>query len=635
MEPSEEQRAREQEPLVEAADEILGKATPFWSVIRIGIKAILRIAPLGQISLGVLALIVFLVVSSRLQDVSKRLQALLQATLHTKTEIPVGRAYTGLEAFLLLNVNDRQPNPDIPVSIENIKKTGAKLSPPADFLRSVHVVNPENTVPGSFTVHDQYLTYDSTQHTEAFFFLPAFVFPHKVTEARGLEQQTLSGTLKSKEQLIADAQEVAALQAYLPSLDFQPIDGHPVVQSYIISETGVLAIRKAGIANQKSIYSKLFSPSRFFPERAYFWQAVRYEPSSEAKFDYVSEIYIDLGGNGFVRTFCERLTLAIASGIVLCVDTEVTQGTIAKINSNLSVWNPVTTTIRCDATKNNQRCDFESNEPVNRDMSLDVVDEAVQSAYKENRQSDVFGQVAIYPSNGTGILSFTVPLHTESLDGTGQRERLLYASIDIPKFQRQSALHVVIAVASLAVFIVCLVGLGRDYHLKVKQQRDVLDSVARVMWGAPTPFAWTDARNHFVSANESFVGLLGFKDFIELKIRKDGTKRTFFELLSRESRSKYLSIIKDSLESRQDAEAKPYEIEMIGAEGTAIRVKIRAESVPFPGLLWRGLPHRFGVVLKWTINDQSGEGDIARNSISSMNQSSQSVPKSDERDMTR
>jgi PAS domain-containing protein len=208
--------------------------------------------------------------------------------------------------------------------------------------------------------------------------------------------------------------------------------------------------------------------------------------------------------------------------------------------------------------------------------------------------SNIVGQVRIDHSPGD-VVSFTIPVYLDWRPSDDQwRVGFLVGSIDVPALQRRTDLLAIEALAALMCLFLCVAWLVWYYSLRINQQREVLDGVSRVMEEADTPFAWTDERNQFVSANNSFINLLGFESLLDLRLKPGGKPRTFYELLAPDQRENYLTLLREKRPS-----GRPYVTEIITKSGSKLRVVVRSDSIPFPGIVRRSLPHRFGIFIRW------------------------------------
>lgn len=123
-----------------------------------------------------------------------------------------------------------------------------------------------------------------------------------------------------------------------------------------------------------------------------------------------------------------------------------------------------------------------------------------------------------------------------------------------------------------------------------RQATRVLLKFSRVMQSAGIPFAWTDDKNAFRSANTEFLRLVGYNSLDDLKHNVP----TFAAMLEAESSLKYKKML-DMAARGEDTE--PYALTLVAKDGRFIAARIHGESIGVPSLFRQRVPHRFGVVL--------------------------------------
>lgn len=563
----------------------------FWPKFVFAFRVLRRSAPLLQICLALAALIVAIWFGDEWLTAQSHLSSLLVSIMGAKTEI-VAQPYTGLETYLLSNfghANTQMPIPgEVQAAIakfqENLAEAG-RSSP-------VTIVSPG---PGPIvSAHDQYLTLPDS--AEAFMFVPGLLVPRPHSSKPTLSTDEVRRFVASSQQLAYDIRVAAKMLPRLPIFDGLDIDGKGVVQSYFMTETGVLLIRESGTNEQGQYYSGFLPAHRFHPERAYFWPTVEH-PVLANQFDSVSEAYVDSAGNGPIRTYCKRITEAPAS--VLCLDTTLRDDSaLTSLSRRVEVLGGKSYEVECSVSDGGQSCGFKRSIPPDHSSSIQWLTAAIVKAKAEKRLSDVFGKIVTPPCDGSTCASenieFAVPLES-NLEGGLRKVYLLWASVNLKQVRDRNGKHAIIAASAFSTCVLLVLFVGIDYRLKVKQQRELLKNVSRVMEDSCTPFAWTDERNRFVRVNKSFLKTLGYENFEDL-VGPERT-RTFREILTPPSRQAYDNIL---MKSQEGKETDPYEVDFFkNGETRIVHATVHGERVPFPGLSLIALPHRFGILVRW------------------------------------
>jgi PAS domain S-box-containing protein len=581
-----------------------------WAVLR-------RSAPLVQIILAILALVVGIWFGNLWRETQENLSKLLISTLGTKTEI-VAQPYAGLETYLLSSFGPAKEHlkmpPGVKALVANIKRG---LMTPADkaTLPEPNISIKGSQDDGNTSSHSQYLSLQEAK--DSFLFVPAFLVPRSGSSRPALSKTDVDDFMKldSETKLAHDVRLTAALGMSLMHFDSETIEDQTIFQSYIMTETGVLAIRKSGLSGsgQVAYFDGLLPPHRFFPERAYFWPTVEHV-TAEDEFDSVSEAYVDSAGNGPTRTYCKRLTEQNMPACVLCLDTSLTdKKAIASLTELIGLLDGRPYEVLCTVSGGGQDCEFARAIPPEYKGSghLKWLTDATIRARAEEKFAEVFGRVATPECEDATCdrekIEFTVPIET-SLEGDLRRVRLLWAQVDLGSVRKKASTNAAVAVGGFSTFVSLVAFVLIDYRSTKKQQREVLESVSRVMKDASTAFAWTDESNHFVHANEAFCKMLGYTSFDDLSTDLEGRKRTFRELLTPQFRKDYDKIL---TESKMGEPTDPYDAEILTKQGRALPVKAYAERVPVPSFSLRSLPHRFGVLIEKTSPTEFGQPESA------------------------
>jgi len=551
------------------------------------IRVLWKAAPLVQIALATLALLVGIWYGNRWRETAKSLSELLISTLGSRSDM-AAQPYTGFETYLLSIFPRADQHTKVPQDVQESLARIASVRPLETYISAIVIANASTN--GELSSHSQYLTLSDT--TNAFLFAPGNLLPRKYTAPPALSEEDKQVFLASGNQLAYDIRTAAALQPNLREFDSKTIDNRQILQSYFLTESGVLIIRKSGTDQQQQYYQGLLPAYRFHPERNYFWPTVEHVGPQD-EFDFVSEAYIDSTGNGPVRTYCKRISKIPARAV--CLDISLWNGNEGVLVQRIKLLNEKPYQIDCTVSDQGEDCKFPPPAPPNHDSSLPWLKEEIVKAKADGRLAQVFGRVVMRPCEGTAcdsqIIEVAVPIYS-NLQANIRTSHLYWARINLQSVQQAASRNAFVAAVSLSTFVLLVCFLGIDYRSKNKQQKEVLKSVCRVMEEAPTPFAWTDEHNEFVYANRAFTAALQYDNLDDLKKVSEGRKRTFRELLTVDSLKTYDDILKNSQEGKS---TDPYDASFVGKGGRKIRARVYGERVPFPGFTLTTLPHRFGV----------------------------------------
>lgn len=565
----------------------------WWSLVRIYWRLLQSVAPLGKVALALIGLALAAYFGIEWTKSSSAISRLMNITLTGQVETS-GQPYKGLEAFLLsqLRPQSMSSSEDTLHAFNEIKVAFTRLLQGSASIGSQQirlVIYPSRG--GTPPVRDQYIT-NGPQNF--FLFVPGIVFPHPF--GRDLTIQDLHATENSSDQLKRDIALANSIGPLLSKLDGNTIGEDRILQSYFIAETGVTVLRNNQRMEQHNFYTGQFKSSRFFPERPYFWGAFESTTAIHG-FDYMSDPYVDLGGNGLVETHCDRLSSPEenAPAYVLCVDTAVSQGVVTTMRDRIRQLGGESQLIDCQASPDTHKCS-PANPSKPQKEGLDWLVSDLQDAAQRNDYSSVFGQIILSRTSlipNANALEFTVPVHvTLSEDEKSRDAMMLWAVIDLNQLRKSLRNKATLTGFGIALFLVTIVNLFQDYKSGVRAPKELMARVARVMEEAPTPFAWFDDKNQFVKANDSFIRFLEFDNFQDLV----EDRRTFRHILTDASQRLYDGILK---RSKQGEEIGSYDITVITKTGKQYLVTAHGERVPIPGLYWKTLPFRFGVFLRW------------------------------------
>jgi PAS domain-containing protein len=466
----------------------------------------------------------------------------------------------------------------------------------------------------------------------------------------------------------------ALTQTALPGLDALP------VQAYVISENGVNRI-VSQMGHDVERYSQQFNAAMSFPARPYY-VAARKEANLRNSQDprpldkdlkegmplggpdgyfYISEPYLDIGGNGIVVTLARAFRYdAHSDGVVAFDLTVANYGTIRrKLETMVYGLDGVTAIATCSSA--------ESGEPECQRTSGDVdfyadVDKdlrkQVHAASRSHSISDVAGNIQVLPSDPSQLpttthattnagvvvnlvldrlarlvtheskeVRFTVPIEPRQMPVAGtERMTLLVASVNIGRFLQNTAIASALALFLLGVAMTIVVASFatesrlRDAQIAAKKKLDetaaeerkkldaaalkeredlrtALGNVAEVMQSADDPYVRLDNDDHVIDGNPALAG------FLKLSATKDSVQRrivhTKFEdwLADDTSRTVYRRVQKLR---REGQPVQPYYLTFRCVDGQPVVAMVVSSVVPATQLSSDGVPETFGILVKRT-----------------------------------
>jgi hypothetical protein len=314
------------------------------------------LAPVWQISVAVLALGAGIFFAQKVIESDVNLSQLVFSLLGRRVQL-APHEYTGLETYLLSSI--RAPSKDFSADdLAAIRDTVGEIKqaisrgPTRSSARAASALAIQPT--GAKGVDEQYLTLPGIGN--AHLFVPGIVIPG--VAGRTLRPGDVAALLRSHEQLPYDIRMAISISPLLKQLDGTSINGETTVQTYYLSETGVLLIRKSGIEAQDTYYNPLLKAYRFFPERPYFWAATNTLGSGH---NPPPEVYIDTGGNGPIRTYCALLHKLPA--YVLCMDVIASKEALDALSWRLGLLETESYPVTCTSSKNDKDCAFDPKPP--------------------------------------------------------------------------------------------------------------------------------------------------------------------------------------------------------------------------------------------------------------------------------
>jgi PAS domain-containing protein len=496
-------------------------------------------------------------------------------------------------------------------------KTNFDVKSVMNIKEDINQLGHNETRGNSFTIYDP----DGIQHGTAvgqalvmsgvkfFLFIPATSIRREAETYAPFGSKTESDTsTKSKAtpdplekalmhnpDIIRDLYLVQQLIDLLPTLDKGKINGKEVVQSYFITESGMILIRSSHKSNQGAFYNSLFNPYHHFTDRAYFWGAIEHKPIGDYQplpFEYVSEPYVDLGGHGLVRTYSKDFKLANQRYGVLCVD--VTEDELMNEVRN-----------RLKALQADDELFGGVTEPSFGEVSVKIGDDGLKDMnplppdfkwfsqkLTENNKSDIIGKIAAeqdYKPTKDSILRYTIPLSANLEDG-GRRVNLMWIRIDFNRLWQKQTWHLIYMCLGIGLTLMFTLNLFQDYFLLKKEIADLAKSIDRVMADSENAYLRLDSENKFVNVNKKFITLLGYGNDSKLV----GEGKTFRSILAPESQEYYDAVLK---KSESGLPTGVYPLTLLNEKEEKVEVRVHGERIVFPAFRRKKYPHRFGIIL--------------------------------------
>ena len=530
--------------------------------------------------------------------------ALLKAL--SETQEPTPETFKGLEGFLLAGLND-EIDKDVTSQplVESVRRRLEQVDSAAisEIDKTLDVIWRK----GRFFLTDQH---------EGFLFVPQNALRKSLNgEVSAYPSAELSTTDAIVVNDIRWTQSVAKLLC-----DFQdsPIvekgsDQLKPIQAYAISRTGVIRIcemeRGPSWTEQRDYYQRQFEPTTFFPGRPYFEQTIKFIPSGTTVggFFYATRLYIDLGGNGFVKTLCHRVK-AINGGsddAIICLDLRLSRSAESAVRRRIDDFGGDVYKVRCDSTGCGDPVDPTPSQVISHLLGFgysEADQELLKRALKsESDSSEVFGKLHVYEGSGAGQgpLVFSIPtgVPPDKNQGPGQRVSLLYSKMDLSEFQRRTSwLAAVTGGAWFSVLLVTLLVIA-DYGLRLNEQELAFKNVATVMENAPVAYCHVGADNKFVDYNEAFAKLLGFASKEpSLPVLKG---QRFVDLLADDGSKNLYEQIQESRQRGVPTKPYPVRLKRLGSQDEKkIAVVVHGADVPGPRNPRNERPQTFGIVLE-------------------------------------
>lgn len=387
-------------------------------------------------------------------------------------------------------------------------------------------------------------------------------------------------------------------------------------QAYLIFRSGVTRLcessKRTEWQEQRMYYANKFTTNTLLQRRPYFEPTVR---NAGSTFFYATEPYIDLGGNGAVKTFCHYLPVSkkdqatrntYKTDTVICFDFPLSTDLQKEIRSQLSWFGGIATEFSCE----NAQCTSVAGEsglphafssmflrvffPATEFTSREIND--INTLYQGSRsfsgESAFFGDVTnLNVDKKPGIIEFILPL-----GGT----HVLAVKVDIRSFEWWRTLWISLTAVSVALTFILAVLILADYGLKFKEQERAFAAVDTVMSDVPSPYARLDEDGKFLKVNDAFANLQGYRSAAEAT--PELKKYEYMDFLyDQASKDEYLAVRKERLEKKT---YRSYLVQLWtgGQPGKGLPkwIRVHGWNVPTPHTPRNKLGESFGILIPTT-----------------------------------
>lgn len=580
--------------IIKTEEDLVKSALAFSPQVRflhLVVRLLRRLSPVIQLAFALIGLIIAVCFGYKLERRLTYSHQIIANGLHANLETST-HPHKGVAAFLLsgLEANLRS-NPvyhdrlkDTLKEIDNKLKESREKASAFNTDEALKSLQLEVKNPGKESNWQKMVV--AKESPNRFLMVPALSLRRASLSDAPLNDQQLGEVLKQNPEVLFDLYLASQLEPLLRKLnDGISIASHKVVQTYFITESGVIWLHGVDIDYQSQYYLDQFATYTFFRERSYFWRAVDH-PNGDGTFDYRSEPYIDLGGNGIVATYSRKLELPNHRAAVVCLDVKLPSTLIDEMRRRLTTLG---------AKSGEFYWQTRSGGAVPQDFKW--FEEDFNRAKNRKEQSKFLGAIRMEQGYQVSTelaqpdtLRFTIPLES-SEDGPNEKKtRLMWVSVDFNDIRNALTLDVIMFLVGVVLLVLLSWTMFLEYKVLGHEMTGVLKKMTKVMREASTPFAWLDEKNSFVDVNHKFLEVLEYKNLEELQ-KEVGTFRA---LITPQSQTIYQKILE---ESSQGFETDKYEVSIITGNGRLLSVVVHGERVPYPTFFKRSLPHRFGVFL--------------------------------------
>jgi hypothetical protein len=460
-------------------------------------------------------------------------------------------------------------------------------------------------------------------------------------------------------QLVAEMKAATTIRVTSDALDTD-LDLQPT-QVYYITENGINRIVSKDHNDDASFYRNQFRASTVFPARPYYVGAFEkvdpipgtllqdrdkappLQQEQLGNYFYVSEPYLDIGGNGIVITLARAVEYQGHSDGAICFDLKLTgdHALGAKLRDLVDKLEGEATPVTCKTTAfGAPECSLEDKSKRRLVRSLAEFTAKVQNATNGHNLSDVVGAISFFGTvDGQKPLSsasfwdipsmmhaddevrFAVPLEPPKvLDPTKEELSLRFLAVDLnvgsylQKTAAMGFIGLLLLACAITTGIVAWAGDVRKTITLRQEKQDLhqaLSNVSEVMMEANTPYARLDASDHIVDGNVKLAEFFGFPPTLTGLERIKGTR--FEDLIATVSLGEYHKV--QDLR-KQGQPVKPYEL-YFKVSGRQVMAKVVSSVVPASQDRSGSLPETFGLLIAREAKFRR-KGDIVSPDVSTL-----------------
>jgi len=450
-------------------------------------------------------------------------------------------------------------------------------------------------------------------------------------------RQIIEDKLKQDPYLIRDVLLVQELSSTLQQFTNIPViqtsNNGPVItpkQVYTITRNGINRIITNVSETPYEYYGSQFSPTIYFPSRPYYWEGYKMQSDFWEKYDpnsndsgpgieqlfYVSQPYLDLGGNGVVVTLSTALKATYQpdggeqeSKIygVVCFDLTFPDGFLQStlrdqlqavkadyIEADIKMLNPTS----CE-----RNVKFRS-EGMKEGLEYQLFTEMERFIFQSmagGERSQVLGNIRVLSDDAGEELHLSIPVSqpryttdSHNYESLKVESGFILASINLPKYRRVTSYIGALAGLFLASTIV-LITLAWAKTIRHKNEFEkAFLRVGKVMLHSPIPYVRLDAEDRIVDCNLSFCEKFGLTE--DEHLREAMLNCTFRSLCADAASRKEYDAVQENRKNRQPVD--PYTIKFRYPKPGFKEFQAKVVSADIPSTSISGkMPETFGILL--------------------------------------
>lgn len=428
-------------------------------------------------------------------------------------------------------------------------------------------------------------------------------------------------------------------------------------QVYFITENGLNRI-VSNRGNDDIFYRNQFRASTVFVSRPYYLEALKKQPAgpgqlvnergpstaeSLSSYFYVSEPYLDIGGNGVVVTLSRALKYEGHSEGVISFDLRLTekQALGERLETLITQLNSDHVRILCKTGSGNPTCSQDPRHPGSSDLfniAQGPLEQKLREANRDISSSDVVGALAFLQQNTdaaepenahigisrifhpTKELIFSLPLAPPEVLNPDPKSPVvqmsfLAISLDVGHYLQNTAVYAGLALVCIG-FAFTTVVLSAAAEARARREgeekaeisdvhrRDLeeqkqklhlaLDNVSGVMMRANTPYVRLDNNDRIVDGNPKLAAFFGRPETAEA-VREFLIGRRFKDMIADDDSRADYDAVQHLRASGQPV--APYPLNLRSAKGI-VRATVVSSVVPASQDRPGSLPETFGILIE-------------------------------------